>query len=596
MPGIGGFILPEEKNPAFKSRNLVKAMQWDASYRPQFFNEAESGCYLTAVSNGVVPMCKLKLNKRYSCVFYGELYPAAENTGPVYIQKVQRFLTGFIKEGSAVLSRADGVFLLAVWDRKDKTLTLANDLFGSFPLNYLYTNEGFIFSSQLLAFKALMPRTETDEIGLAELLLLGMPLNGRTYFKGLRRMLPASLLRWQKGKLSSSVYYHPVYQPQSGRPLKQRLAEISQTFGQAVAQRFVPGERAAAALSGGFDTRAMWSVFLGKSFKAKAVTRGEKKSADIMLAGNIAQKLHLPWRAYYLEELSMENFPLWAEQLSLMSEGFMNMRSALLIPYYRDLASHFDVLFDASGGALLRRQAAWRYGRFGSGSKNPATFTYYLYRKNIIEQGFISAELEQEFKADILADLKNYFGSIASYGQPEDQLDLFYLHQVCSLRTAADLLFQSHFINCRQPFYDRATFDSARTFSISERKKLLIHRSILKNHFPLLANFPLESNDYIIPYQGFRFKRLMPLFSERFVRKLPLLHWKKYPLFTEPYYFNTSFITYLKERLLDEKTTRLPFHNQEKTETFLKKGAYHAGDFSLILHLLNVHLLLERIK
>ena len=594
MPGIGGFIINDEKNLAQKSKLFLSKMLWDQTYSARSFLDKKNNLAQHAASNAIVPFCKMELQGRYRCVFYGELYPVnRDKTENDFKKNITSFFTAFLEKGQEALLDTDGAFLFSVWDAKEKTLIAGNDVFGLYPLNYYHDKNTFIFSSQIFAIVSLLPGIEQDETAIAELLAVGMPLNGRSWFKGIKRLLPGSLLRFEKGKLQEKQYYRASYNPvETG--LKNRLATINAHFEDAVEKRYSSRERTAVALSGGFDSRAIWSIYLGKKFPATAITRGLKNSADMQIAGQITETLNIPHKTYYLDNPSFAEFPDWAAELITMSEGFMNVRQSLLVPYYRDLGKSFDVLIDSSGGALYRRQAFWRYGMPGTASKDLTRFTYLIQRKKMFADGTVKSEYKENFEEKIIQDIRNYYQSIEQAGQAGDLLDLYYLQQVCSLRTSADLMFQSHFINCRQPFYDRQAFNSVQSFSTKERKKLHIHRALLQRNFPRLKNFPLESGDYIIPYYGFRQKRLLPLALER---TFPLFRFKKYPLQKPGNYFNKDLNTFTKEILLDPKTVSRPLWNGNQFEEIIINHEQNRGDYSeTFFNLLTVELFLRRLE
>ena len=54
----------------------------------------------------------------------------------------------------ATLKRTVGMFAIALWDREEKTLTLARDRIGEKPLYYGYQKDTFIFGSELKALRA----------------------------------------------------------------------------------------------------------------------------------------------------------------------------------------------------------------------------------------------------------------------------------------------------------------------------------------------------------------------------------------------------------------------------------------------------------
>ena len=63
------------------------------------------------------------------------------------------------RHGVGGLDRVNGMFALAVWDRRDRVLWLARDRIGKKPLYYGWAGKTFIFGSEL---KALRPHPEFD--------------------------------------------------------------------------------------------------------------------------------------------------------------------------------------------------------------------------------------------------------------------------------------------------------------------------------------------------------------------------------------------------------------------------------------------------
>ena len=51
------------------------------------------------------------------------------------------------------LKRAVGMFAIAVWDRRERLLTLARDRMGEKPLYYGWCENGFVFGSELKALR-----------------------------------------------------------------------------------------------------------------------------------------------------------------------------------------------------------------------------------------------------------------------------------------------------------------------------------------------------------------------------------------------------------------------------------------------------------
>ncbi len=95
---------------------------------------------------------------RWTLVFNGEIYNHLElrkELGPEINfnthSDTETLLQGFIRYGTDFFSRLNGMFACAVWDQKEKTLTLARDPLGIKPLYFYQSEEFFYFSSELKA-------------------------------------------------------------------------------------------------------------------------------------------------------------------------------------------------------------------------------------------------------------------------------------------------------------------------------------------------------------------------------------------------------------------------------------------------------------
>ncbi|HEV2616286.1 MAG TPA: asparagine synthase (glutamine-hydrolyzing) [Candidatus Acidoferrales bacterium] len=89
------------------------------------------------------------------------------------------------------LKRWNGMFALAVWDRKDKALFLARDRFGEKPLYYARMRRSFLFGSELKALRAHPDFCgEIDRDALALYLRYNCIPAPRTIFRGVWKLPP----------------------------------------------------------------------------------------------------------------------------------------------------------------------------------------------------------------------------------------------------------------------------------------------------------------------------------------------------------------------------------------------------------------------
>lgn len=104
-------------------------------------------------------------------------------------------LEGVVRWGlEATLRRAEGMFALALWDRRDRVLHLARDRFGEKPLYYGRVGGALVFASELKALRAYpgFPAA-IDRAALAEFMRLGYVPAPMSIHEGIRK-LPAGCL------------------------------------------------------------------------------------------------------------------------------------------------------------------------------------------------------------------------------------------------------------------------------------------------------------------------------------------------------------------------------------------------------------------
>ena len=100
----------------------------------------------------------------------------------------------------AALERSTGMFAIALWDRRDRTLTLARDRFGEKPLHYGWVEGGetggaFVFASELGAIRALPGfGNPVDRRALSSLLSRTYIPCPKSIYRGIFKLPPGSML------------------------------------------------------------------------------------------------------------------------------------------------------------------------------------------------------------------------------------------------------------------------------------------------------------------------------------------------------------------------------------------------------------------
>lgn len=103
---------------------------------------------------------------------------------------------------SGYAQRLRGMYALAIFDPKERALTLSRDPFGIKPLYYAETEKGFAFASEAQALlSAGIVKPALHETARNELLQLQFTTGTETVFKGVLRLLPGETVVVKRGRI-----------------------------------------------------------------------------------------------------------------------------------------------------------------------------------------------------------------------------------------------------------------------------------------------------------------------------------------------------------------------------------------------------------
>jgi len=170
--------------------------------------------------HGAQPM--LSHSGRYVISYNGEIYNHMEIRQRLQAHCHAKFVSGSDTETllAAIdawgvvetLKSLNGMFAFAVWDRKDKILSLVRDRMGIKPLFYGLLDGHLIFSSELRSFHQYPGfKGEIDRLALDELLRYSSIGAPRTIFKGIYKLEPGTFITFNSEELKRLSALKPSY-------------------------------------------------------------------------------------------------------------------------------------------------------------------------------------------------------------------------------------------------------------------------------------------------------------------------------------------------------------------------------------------------
>jgi asparagine synthase (glutamine-hydrolysing) len=385
--------------------------------------------------------------------------------------------------GVQALERLNGMFALALWDRRERRLLLARDRYGIKPLYYFQQAATFAFASEQKAILAVpgMQR-QLDKPALLEYFTFQNFFTDRTLLEGMR-ILPAghyALLELgaPQPRLQATRYWDFHFcEPPVHADAREYREELARLFLQAVNRQLVADVEVGSYLSGGMDSGAITAVAAGCYPYLKSFTLGfdlssasgielsfdERVKAEAMSARFRTEHYEMVLKAGDMERVLPKL--AWHLEEPRVGQSYPNY-------YAAQLAGKFvKVVMSGAGGDELFGGYPWRYYRAATAND----FEQYVDRYYVFWQRLLDNRHLQKLFAPIWADVKHVWtrdifrdvfrNQDTRLERPEDYINhsLYFeaktfLH---GLLVVEDKLSMAHSLETRVPFLDNDLVDFA---------------------------------------------------------------------------------------------------------------------------------------
>ncbi|HYB05784.1 MAG TPA: asparagine synthase (glutamine-hydrolyzing), partial [Methyloceanibacter sp.] len=171
------------------------------------------------------------------------------------------------------VERLIGMFAFALWDRRDRTLSLIRDRLGIKPLYYGRQNGRLVFASELKAFEVLPGwRPELNRDALAAYLRLTYVPSPHSIYRGIEKLEPGHVATIDaNGDVATSAFWSVGKAAERGKSAQFNVSDREATdtlellLGDAVGRRLVADVPLGAFLSGGIDSSTVAAMMRTRS-------------------------------------------------------------------------------------------------------------------------------------------------------------------------------------------------------------------------------------------------------------------------------------------------------------------------------------------
>jgi len=382
--------------------------------------------------------------------------------------------------GMKALDRFNGMFALALWDRREKKLLLARDRYGIKPLYYSQQNGVFAFGSEVKAILAHPAfKAELDKEALVEYFTFQNLFTNRTLFKDIL-LFPAGhwgIITATKGLQLQRYWDYEFSEPDNPVSEEEYIEELDRLFRQAVTRQLVSDVDVGAYLSGGMDSGSITAIAATQLPYIKSFTCGfdlhsasgmelsfdEREKAELMSYRFKTEHYEMVLKAGDMERI-MPTFA-WHLEEPRVGQSYPNY-------YAAQLASKFvKVVLSGSGGDEMFGGYPWRYYRVAvNGSFDEYIEKYYKYWQRLLDNRSlwklfspIKSEVGHVWTQDIFRDV--FRKHDRKLECPEDYIN----HSLCfeartflhGLLVVEDKLSMAHSLETRVPFLDNDLVDFA---------------------------------------------------------------------------------------------------------------------------------------
>ncbi|NOR13764.1 MAG: asparagine synthase (glutamine-hydrolyzing) [Candidatus Aminicenantes bacterium] len=203
-------------------------------------------------------------------ILNGEIYNFPELREQL-IQKGHTFTTKsdteviahlYEEEGEDFVSRLNGMFAIALWDKKTNTFCLVRDRLGIKPLHYWQSDKTLVFSSEIKSILQADYQRKLDFDGMSRFFTFEYIPAPQTIFRGIKKLLPGHMIVVTDTKTQIKPYWDVSHAADTDSNASEEtiMEEIYERLKESVKKRLISDVPLGVFLSGGMDSSSITAL------------------------------------------------------------------------------------------------------------------------------------------------------------------------------------------------------------------------------------------------------------------------------------------------------------------------------------------------
>ncbi len=265
-------------------------------------------------------------------------------------------LHGYEEWGAALLDRLRGMFAFVIWDKREKKLFGARDIFGIKPFYYYQNGGDFFFGSEIKSFLSHPSFVkELDETKLPDWLCYEYLPMRETFFKNVFKLLNGEYLEYQNGTLTIHKYYDAAEHFAADESISAEEWErrITEEFRESVQVHQISDVEVGCFLSGGVDSSYVVNEVMKGNDRVRTFSVGyaEEKYSELGHAQEFSRVIGVENIA---NKVSAEEYFDWAGKIQYyMDEPLPNPSEVPLFFLAQNAAKYVKVVLSGEGADEL---------------------------------------------------------------------------------------------------------------------------------------------------------------------------------------------------------------------------------------------------
>lgn len=486
MAGILGFVGSPKAGIFPEMLRFARLHPW---YETAVSDQNLAACGLSGLGNCVT-------RETSTLAFYGEIFNV-----PAGVSPADFLLDGFLTGGKSFLATVNGRFQAAVWDAAARKLTLFCDLFGTRPLYWTQTPDGFLFAPQI---KTLLQCPDVSRSlnreALVDFFTWGQYLRERTSVEGVELLPPAGFYTWeaQTGKLTKDRYFaFPIGEAGTPESSVEEVAEafrnsvLAQTQGFPISENDEEETGLGISLSGGLDARSVLGMIPPElQERMTSVALGVPGSTDHRLATALAERAGTNHFNYELNTDFLQNYDDALTEMVRLTDG-QYLSSSIVIPtlnFYREkglktlLRGHAGELFHMTKAYAFSMKEADRKS-MADGTLSPKIWAFQhlqAFMLDGVQTDLLRGISRLECTEMARKSLNSALDDVGGDSERENAIWRLYLAQRVFREIPLSMRKFDSFVNVRLPFLDRELEEALFRLPSRFRMGETIQRFLLK--------------------------------------------------------------------------------------------------------------------